>query len=578
MRQSLRAMWHKAVRRHGVGFLALLLVCGCGYPASPTTPATSSAGNATPAQGPKGTLTIAYGREPDNLSPKFGGSAGGTEIRWMFNSPLTYYDVQGNTHPLVARQIPTPDNGDWVINADGTMVTTYRLRENAAWHDGVPLTAHDFAFAYRVYADPDIAVHDREPERLMSAVEALDDRTLVVRWSEPYIYANLLGSGELSPLPRQDLEEKYQSNRASFTSGDEWTSAYTGNGPFRLERWEPGTRIVGQAFEGWFLGPPRIQTLDIRFISDPNTLLANLLAGEVDYASSPAIRASEAVVAREQWASRGDGYLKTWEIRLKFVEFQYGDVPNWQRALGDVRVRRALLYAVDRPALADALTNGLGRVADAWALPSDPTYSEVDRAITKYPFDQQRALSLLAEAGWRSQSGGLLVDTGGQTLDVEVNSGSSEPQIATILGDNWKGAGVNANVFILPLARQNDREFRANFPATHTGERTISMEGFHLISSLIPTPQTGYREPNRAHFSDAEVDRLQNVAVTSFDESARHSATVALNKRMSELAAYGPLYYQVDVLLAKNRLHGPVGQFGSQTGVTWNVFEWELQD
>jgi ABC-type transport system substrate-binding protein len=69
--------------------------------------------------------------------------------------------------------------------------------------------------------------------------------------------------------------------------------------------------------------------------------------------------------------------------------------------------------------------------------------------------------------------------------------------------------------------------------------------------------------------------------VTSFDEGERRQAGVAINKVLSEMAAYIPLYYQVDVLVAKNRLSGPVGPgLGSgvsQAGVTWNIFEWEVR-
>ena len=65
--------------------------------------------------------------------------------------------------------------GDWVVNPDGTMVTTYHLRDNARWHDGAPITAHDFAFAYEVYTDDSMPVGVRQPETLMSRVEAKDD-------------------------------------------------------------------------------------------------------------------------------------------------------------------------------------------------------------------------------------------------------------------------------------------------------------------------------------------------------------------------------------------------------------------
>jgi peptide/nickel transport system substrate-binding protein len=557
--------------------LVVALAAGCG-PAEPRPgPASRAADGASPGRpAPRGSITIAWAREPENLSPKFLGGGGGSEPSWVFSSALTYYDLQGVPHPMMASRIPTQENGDWFVNADGTMVTTYRLREGMRWHDGSPLTAHDFAFAARVYADPEVPAANREPERLMSGVVAQDDHTVVVTWAETYVLANVLGRGELPPLPAHILEERYRTNRANFVKGEEWTSAFIGNGPFRLERWEPGSRMVGRAFNEWFLGPPRIETLEIRILPDPTTLIANMLAGDVDFTNSPSIRVSEAVIARDYWGERGDGYIKTWETRLKFLEFQYREVPNWQRAVTDVRVRRGLLHAVDRNSLAEVMTQGLGTAADAWVLPSDPQFAEITRAVTKHPYDPNRALALLAEAGWTPQPSGLLGNAAGQSFDIEVNSGSSPPQEATIVADNWKRIGIGAAVYILPPARQRDREFRASFPGAHTGERTIRMDDFHLITARIPTPETGFVESNRGSFSDAEVDRLYQIVLTSFDEGARRQAIVAIHKRMSELAGYGPLYYGVEVLVARSGLKGPVGHYGPQTGVTWNIHEWEV--
>src|SRR5207244_1626358 len=109
--------------------------------------------------------------------------------------------------------------------------------------------------------------------------------------------------------------------------------------------WEPGIRIIARSFPDWFLGRPPIDVVEIRFIPDPSTLLTNLLAGEVDFAGYPSIRLSEADAARE-WIARGEGYVKSWAKRIKYVEFQYRAVPNWQRAVGDVRVRQAMIHAI----------------------------------------------------------------------------------------------------------------------------------------------------------------------------------------------------------------------------------------
>ncbi|MBM2811833.1 MAG: hypothetical protein HW416_2592, partial [Chloroflexi bacterium] len=94
--------------------------------------------------------------EPESLHPKFSQGSGAAEFDWIFSSTLTIQDFQAVAHPVLAEEIPTQSNGMWVVNPDGTMTTTYRLREGARWHDGTPLTAQDFVFAHEVYVDPGV--------------------------------------------------------------------------------------------------------------------------------------------------------------------------------------------------------------------------------------------------------------------------------------------------------------------------------------------------------------------------------------------------------------------------------------
>jgi hypothetical protein len=77
---------------------------------------------------------------------------------------------------------------------------------------------------------------------------------------------------------------------------------------------------------------------------------------------------------------------------------------------------------------------------------------------------------------------------------------------------------------------------------------------------------------------DAEIDRLHDVWTTSIIERERRESQIALHKRMSELVGIGPVFYGVEVILASNRVKGPVGNYGPQVGVTWNVHEWEVTE
>ncbi len=567
------------------GLAGLLVVVGCASPSSspPSTPGADAGGPASKTTGPRGSLRIAWPTEPENLNSKIGVGGGMHQFHWVFDSFLTYTNANGLPQPMLAREIPTQENGDWVVNPDGTMVTTYRLRENARWHDGTPLTAGDFVFGYEVYRDPDLPVRERMPEALMSGVTAPDDHTVVVMWKEPYVTANRLTHPQLAPIPRHLLEEKYRSNRATFAFAEEWTVAYVGTGPFRLERWTPGFGLVARAHMDWILGPPKLQTIEIRFISDPRTLLANILSGEVDLVNSPGIGAAEASVARDQWAAKGEGYIRTWHRTIRFVAFQFREVPSWQRAVTDLRVRQALLHATDREALLEVTTHGLGLKAGAFIMPSDPLFPDVERALTRYPYDPNRAGALLAEAGWRRPQPGAQAQAAnaqGEALNLELwtTGGGSSEQEGAIMVDNWRAVGINASLFMIPAARQRDQELRASFPSVNLTSRFPTLDDFVFTSTHLPTAEARWQGANRGSFWTADIDQLFTLAVSSLREGERRQAVIALHKTMSEMLGVGPLYYDADFLIAKSKLKGPIGETAFAGGVSWNIFEWEISE
>src|SRR5207249_3964638 len=189
-------------RRVAVTLLLGLLLAACA-PAPSPAPSGGSAGSPSVAETRTGTqrVTIVIGAEVNSLATKFeGGNTYASEFHFMMNSPLALRDPQGQASPLLAAELPSRDNGSWTVNADGTMATTWKIKANAKWHDGQPVTARDFAFAFRAYTDERLPFRDREPEQYMSSVQPMDDTTFVIQWKRPYPWANELIARQLEPL------------------------------------------------------------------------------------------------------------------------------------------------------------------------------------------------------------------------------------------------------------------------------------------------------------------------------------------------------------------------------------------
>src|SRR4030095_7335123 len=162
------------------------------------------------------------------------------------------------------------------------------LKPNLVWHDGAPLTADDFIFAFKVGTPANGFRTVQVPSPMMEDVLAPDDRSLVIRWKGVYPDAAVLLLGDvkfgLPPLPRHILEQVSNQGADAFQAHPYWTTEFVGAGPYKVDRWELGSHIAEVAFDQHVLGRPKIDRLRVMFVSDPNTAFANLLAGSTHVA------------------------------------------------------------------------------------------------------------------------------------------------------------------------------------------------------------------------------------------------------------------------------------------------------
>jgi peptide/nickel transport system substrate-binding protein len=212
---------------------------------------------------------------------------GATGLDRLVSAGLTAVDDQGTAHPQLAEAVPSLDNGLWKVFPDGRMETAWRLKPITRWHDGTPLTVDDLAFAVRVGQDRELPLFNSPAYASLDRVESSDPSTVTVFWKQPFIDADrMFGKGpndDLAvPLPRHLLERVYLEEKATFTEHPHWTTEFVGAGPFKLREWLKGSSVTLVANDQYVLGRPKIDQIEVKFIADGGTLLANLLAGSVD--------------------------------------------------------------------------------------------------------------------------------------------------------------------------------------------------------------------------------------------------------------------------------------------------------
>src|SRR5205807_7175379 len=142
--------------------------------------------------------------------------------------------------------------------------------------------------------------------------------------------------------------------------------------------------------------------------------VAGFFAGTIDFAEYTAIAVEQAEILQQRWSQDGGGRVYSDTLfGTRYLEFQHRDVPDHQKALNDARVRRGLMFALDREALSNALQGRYGGVADTGYPKNAALYPRVAQVISTYPYDLRRSEQALTEAGWIKSADGLYRDANG---------------------------------------------------------------------------------------------------------------------------------------------------------------------
>lgn len=567
---------------------ALLLTLVVGFTTAcaggAVTPSAGDSAAAPVPTGPGRTVTFLSHVEPLSMSDHRAitstGSAPTDAIR-MFNASLYLADDRGVFQPYLTERKPELNTDTWRVFPDGRMETVYTLRSGITWHDGVPFTAEDMVFSWRVAKTPEFGVSELLPTRLMDDVVAVDERTILVRWSRVLPRAESPSGRDWAPLPRHLLERDFEAQRAdAFASHPYWTRDYVGLGPFKLDRREPGAFVEGSAFDAHILGRPKIDRIKIQFVADPNTAVANLLAGEAHMAIDFTLGFEQGALLKREWSARQGGSVLLSPDKLRYVQIQFRPEYGNPLLMSDVRVRKALLHAVDKRGLLDALLDGEGQGAEGMAPPLVDYADQVDRAIAKYSYDLQAAERLLADAGLTRTSGGLVAAANGERFapELRATAGGQEEREAAILADGWRRIGVDTPMRLLSAVEDRDREIRAVFPGMGTANTGLDDDTLYLklYTANIPTAASRWAGSNRGGWSNPSYDRFYDVMTSNLDRSERVQAIVGMSRLVSEEVPILPMYYNLLVLAHVSDLSGPKA-YAPGGEATWNAHLWEMK-
>jgi peptide/nickel transport system substrate-binding protein len=553
------------------GMVLTLLLSACAAPAQQTS---SSSEQQPPRTATKKKVVAALRGDPPVLNAKLGRAGAGRvygvqESEKLMHVGLLIRDDKGEFHPALSEAIPTVENGLWRVLPDGRMTTTWKIRPNAAWHDGTPFTAEDLVFTAMVVMDKALPEFGDIAFDSVEGVDAVDPQTVTVRWSKPFIWANGLFSDTTGlPHPRHLLERVYLEDKATYTSVPQWTEAYTGTGAFKMRDFVRSSHMILDANDRFVLGRPKLDEIEVKFLQDANAAAASLLAGvtELTLVGGSILSLEQSVQVRDQgW----NGKLLPLP-RGAVGAFPQFINPNPQVIL-EPNFRRALILAVDRQLLVDSLQAGLTEIAHTNFTPTQPEFKDIESYLVKYPYDVRRATQLVEGLGYTRGQDGMFRDGAGQPLMVELRStpGREVNEDTTfIVADHWKRLGVNVDVVVMPLQRNSDREYRQTRPAFEVVGQPDDIYRFH--SREIPTPDTRFVGDNRMRYANPQVDAWVERYYVTIPRAERVQVLGQLLNHLTDNVVSMSFFYETAPVLVSNRLRNVTPE------PSWNPHEWDV--
>lgn len=349
--------------------------------------------------------------------------------------PLMELDADLNFEGMLADSITTEDNKNFIVHID----------DAATWSDGTPVTADDVVYTALRLASPVIGntammyyvfegVGDdgfvEEGAESIDGIQKVDDKTVQFTTKEEMPITTFENSYAryLLTLPKHVIE---QYSEEELSTADWFNHPDVVSGPFIVTDFDVDHYISYEANKDYWKGAPKIDKLNIKIV-DGSQLYAGLQSGEIDITQQ-----TMSDIPQEDYES---------VEALDNVDVVYGSPVTNQsvfiqtKNVPDVKVRQAMLYAIDRQQILEKLLNGHGEIVDGFLSSASPFY---DDSLTPVSYDPEKAKALLEEAGW----------DGSQTIRFYVNSGDSTfVNAASIIAAEWAAVGIKAEIQTVDFA------------------------------------------------------------------------------------------------------------------------------
>lgn len=448
-----------------------------------------------PAQ-PGGTLISAMPSDPSSMIGMVAGESASLAIgSYLFNSLLKYdqnLDLAGELAE------------SWQV-ADDKKTITFKLKPDLQWADDKPLTSADILFTWQLITDENTHSPYASDYQLVTKAEAPDARTFIVHYSQPFAPA-LESWASLQVLPKHKLAG--QDIRTTSFAQKPLGSHY-----YQLKEWRHGEYIKLEKNPKSVLGPANIDHLIERIIPDPAAQFLELMADNIDSMSMDPITYARIIPSRPALQARLNQFKELGN------SYTYLGFNLKRKPFDDLRVRKAINYAIDKQEIIDGVYLGLGITI---ASPYKPGTRWSNPDLIPYTFDPAKAKQLLAESGFEDTNGDGVVDRDGKKLSFEIltNLGNKQREkTAVIIQRRLKEVGIETHIRTLEWA-----SLLTNFIKPGDFDAVVMGWGLGLDPDQYNIWHSSQQKPGQFNFigyNNPAVDKLLEQGRLEFDPEKR---------------------------------------------------------
>jgi len=567
-----------------VVLLASMVLTACGGGGAKT--GTGPGGSISFPEGGK-SVTGAWSQEPDSIAPFWTQMSYADWITQLTLVGLGEWDDKGNFVTELAAELPSADNGG--VSPDGLTIT-WHLQKNLKWSDGEPLTSADVKFTWEAVMDPGNAALQTSGYNKIASIDTPDDTTVVIKFTELYPpWQTLFTQGPNNSggiLPKHILEGHTGLNADPFIH---WPTI--SSGPFVITEWVAGDHMTLWPNPHFYKGRPILDQVLIKFVPDPETALAALQTGDIDWYPDFSESDIQTVGALEpaihlivKPGFDFEHYFFNMGTTTGVNGVGKSDVDGFC-PFKDLRVRKAITLGINRQAFVDNLLAGQTIVpATQW-----PNSSWTNTSLKADAYDAEGAKALLEEAGYTPGTDGIRhgmcngVDTK-LSFNFETTNKQIRVDIATAVQSDLAKIGIEFKPIFTPAG---------TFFASYSDGGNMPLGKFDMAgytTGFYPDPMTGVLDSyacamvpskdnpgglNNYHICDPQLEPLLAAVNATADPAARKIALDALQQYIFD-------QYYVIMMYARANVYGVVdrfvpGPFGFASNMNWNAEVWTVK-